>query len=52
MYSEPKSLEERQGSAVQVDLEKLAMLMKDSIDDMQTQGVDASKIKMLGLVVA
>ncbi|KAF9963111.1 hypothetical protein BGZ70_007620 [Mortierella alpina] len=43
---------ERQGSAVQVDLEKLAMLMKDSIDDMHTQGVGASRIEVVGLVVA
>ncbi|KAG0264516.1 hypothetical protein DFQ27_001185 [Actinomortierella ambigua] len=43
---------ERQGSAVQVDLEKLAMLMKDSLDDMHTQGVGASKIEVIGLVVA
>jgi len=43
---------ERQGSAVQVDPEKLAMLMKDSIDDMHTQGISASKIEVIGLVVA
>ncbi|KAF8925709.1 hypothetical protein BGZ58_000582 [Dissophora ornata] len=43
---------ERQGSAVQVDIEKLAMLMKDSIDDMHTQGVVASMIEVIGLVVA
>jgi hypothetical protein len=42
---------DRQGSAVQVDLEKLAMLMKDSIDDMHGQGVDPSKIEVIGLVV-
>ncbi len=43
---------ERQASAIQVDLEKLAMLMKDFIDDMHTQGVDASRIEVVGLVVA
>lgn len=42
---------DRQGSAVQVDLEKLAMLIKDSIDDVHGQGVDPSKIEVIGLVV-
>ncbi|KAF9972793.1 hypothetical protein BGZ73_004022 [Actinomortierella ambigua] len=39
-------------STVQVDLEKLAMLMKDSIDDMHAQGVGAPRIEVIGLVVA
>ncbi|KAF9404181.1 hypothetical protein BGZ94_004330 [Podila epigama] len=43
---------QRQGFAIQVDLEKLAMLMKDSIDDIYAQGVGASRIEVFGLVVA
>ncbi|KAI9238119.1 MAG: hypothetical protein BYD32DRAFT_414597 [Podila humilis] len=42
---------ERQGSAVQVDLEKTAMMMKDAIDDMSSQGLDVSKIEVIGLVI-
>ncbi|KAG0032523.1 hypothetical protein BGZ82_006497 [Podila clonocystis] len=42
---------ERQGSAVQVDLEKIAMMMKDAIDDMSSQGLDVSQIEVIGLVI-
>lgn len=40
----------RQGtSIVQDDLEKLAGMMKDSIDDMSKQGIDVSKLEVIGL---
>ncbi|KAG0031680.1 hypothetical protein BGZ81_000770 [Podila clonocystis] len=42
---------ERQGSAVQADLEKIAMMMKDAIDDMSSQGLDVSQIEVIGLVI-
>ncbi|KAF9326934.1 hypothetical protein BG006_009691 [Podila minutissima] len=42
----------RQGAAVvQDDLEKMASMMKDSIDDLSKQGIDISKVKVICLQI-
>ncbi|KAF9079365.1 hypothetical protein BGX27_006527, partial [Mortierella sp. AM989] len=40
----------RQGTAVvQDDLEKLASMMKDAIDDMSKQGINVCNVEVIGL---
>jgi len=40
-----------QKAVLQNDLEKVAFLMKDAIDNMARQRVDVSKLKVFGMVV-
>jgi hypothetical protein len=40
-----------QGTVLQNDLEKVALLLKDAIDDMGKCKVDISKVKLFGMVI-
>ncbi|KAK3821906.1 MAG: hypothetical protein J3Q66DRAFT_367572 [Benniella sp.] len=40
-----------QGTVLQNDLEKVALLMKDAIDDMGKCKIDISKVKLFGMVI-